>query len=446
MFFERPDSGELAVLVHLDLASENEPEDPREFEELVLSAGGDPLSLVTGFRKSPHPKYFVGTGKMEELCQVVKDNDAGLVIFNHNLSPSQERNLEHELKCRVLDRTGLILDIFAQRARTHEGKLQVELAQLKHMSTRLVRGWTHLERQKGGIGLRGPGETQLETDRRLLRVRIKSILKRLEKVRRQRDQGRRSRQRAEIPTVSLVGYTNAGKSTLFNRVTESKVFAADKLFATLDPTMRRVELEDVGPTILADTVGFISHLPHKLVEAFHATLEEAASASLLLHIVDAHSEERHANIQSVNEVLGEIGALELPTLTVYNKIDLLNGVTHRIDRDAQDKPIAVWLSAQTGEGCELLLKAVSELLADDMVCESFLLSPDMGKLRSLLYQHNSVVSEVPGENGDLLLEVRIPRPDFLRLLKTESLTPDQLQVVDQSNHEDFKSESEQKIA
>ena len=448
MFFERPDSGELAVLVHLDLASENEPEDPREFEELVLSAGGDPISLVTGFRKSPNPKYFVGTGKMEELCQVVKDNDAGLVIFNHNLSPSQERNLEHELKCRVLDRTGLILDIFAQRARTHEGKLQVELAQLQHMSTRLVRGWTHLERQKGGIGLRGPGETQLETDRRLLRVRIKSILKRLEKVRRQRDQGRRSRQRAEIPTVSLVGYTNAGKSTLFNRVTESKVFAADQLFATLDPTMRRVELEDVGPTILADTVGFISHLPHKLVEAFHATLEEAASASLLLHIVDAHSEERHANIQSVNEVLEEIGALELPTLTVYNKIDLLNGVTPRVDRDAQDKPVAVWLSAQTGEGCELLLKAISELLADDMVCESFLLSPDMGKLRSLFYQHNSVVSEAPGENGDLLLEVRIPRPDFLRLLKAESLTPNQLQVVDKSDHEDFKSEPklEQKIA
>ena len=448
MFFERPDSGELAVLVHLDLASENEPEDPREFEELVLSAGGDPISLVTGFRKSPNPKYFVGTGKMEELCQVVKDNDAGLVIFNHNLSPSQERNLEHELKCRVLDRTGLILDIFAQRARTHEGKLQVELAQLQHMSTRLVRGWTHLERQKGGIGLRGPGETQLETDRRLLRVRIKSILKRLEKVRRQRDQGRRSRQRAEIPTVSLVGYTNAGKSTLFNRVTESKVFAADQLFATLDPTMRRVELEDVGPTILADTVGFISHLPHKLVEAFHATLEEAASASLLLHIVDAHSEERHANIQSVNEVLEEIGALELPTLTVYNKIDLLNGVTPRVDRDAQDKPVAVWLSAQTGEGCDLLLKAISELLADDMVCESFLLSPDMGKLRSLFYQHNSVVSEAPGENGDLLLEVRIPRPDFLRLLKAESLTPNQLQVVDKSDHEDVKSESEleQKIA
>lgn len=444
MFFDRPDSGELAVLVHLDLASENEPEDPREFEELVLSAGGDPVTLVSGFRSSPHPKYFVGTGKVEELCEAVKENSAGLVIFNHNLSPSQERNLEHELKCRVLDRTGLILDIFAQRARTHEGKLQVELAQLQHMSTRLVRGWTHLERQKGGIGLRGPGETQLETDRRLLRGRIKSILKRLEKVRRQRDQGRRARSRAEIPTVSLVGYTNAGKSTLFNHVTESEVYAADQLFATLDPTMRRIELDDVGPAILADTVGFISHLPHKLVEAFHATLEEAASASLLLHVVDAHSEERHINIQRVNEVLEEIGAVELPTLTIFNKIDLLNGVPPRIDRDSRDNPVAVWLSAQTGEGCELLLQAISELLADEMVCDTYLLTPAMGRLRAMLYQSNSVVSESPIENGDLHLSIRIPRSDFLRLLKTENMTQDQLKIVSAASDQHF--ESDQKIA
>lgn len=429
MFFERPDSGELAVLVHINLVSDNEPEDPREFEELVLSAGGDPIALVTGSRGSPHPKYFVGTGKVEELRQIVSDHSAGLVIFNHNLSPSQERNLEHELKCRVLDRTGLILDIFAQRARTHEGKLQVELAQLQHMSTRLVRGWTHLERQKGGIGLRGPGETQLETDRRLLRGRIKSILKRLEKVRRQRNQGRRSRQRAEIPTVSLVGYTNAGKSTLFNRLTESDVYAADQLFATLDPTMRRIELDDVGPTILADTVGFISHLPHKLVEAFQATLEEAASASLLLHIVDAHAEDRHVNIQHVNEVLEEIGALELPTLTVFNKIDLLNHMAPRIDRDVRNKPLAVWLSAQTGDGCELLLQAVTELLADDIVCEHLILPPTMGKFRAMLYQHNAVVTEAQGDNGDLLLEVRIPRVDFHRLLKSEGLTPHQIHVL-----------------
>lgn len=444
MFFDRPDSGELAVLVHLDLASENEPEDPREFEELVLSAGGDPVTLVSGFRSSPHPKYFVGTGKVEELCRAVKENSAGLVIFNHDLSPSQERNLEHELKCRVLDRTGLILDIFAQRARTHEGKLQVELAQLQHMSTRLVRGWTHLERQKGGIGLRGPGETQLETDRRLLRGRIKSILKRLEKVRRQRDQGRRARNRAEIPTVSLVGYTNAGKSTLFNRVTESEVYAADQLFATLDPTMRRIDLEDVGPTILADTVGFISHLPHKLVEAFHATLEEAASASLLLHVVDAHSDERHTNIQRVNEVLEEIGAVELPTLTIFNKIDLLQDVPPRIDRDARDKPVAVWLSAQTGQGCELLLQAISELLADEMVSDTFLLTPAMGRLRAILYKSNAVVSESSTESGDLHLSIRIPRTDFLRLLKTENMTQDQLKVVSIVSDQQF--ESDQKIA
>jgi GTP-binding protein HflX len=432
LFFDRPDSGELAVLVHIDLASENEPEDPREFEELVLSAGGDPVSFITGHRNAPHPKYFVGTGKADELRQAVEENAAGLVIFNHNLSPSQERNLEHELKCRVLDRTGLILDIFAQRARTHEGKLQVELAQLQHMSTRLVRGWTHLERQKGGIGLRGPGETQLETDRRLLRERIKSILKRLEKVRRQRDQGRRSRLRAEIPTVSLVGYTNAGKSTLFNRLTTSDVYVANQLFATLDPTMRRIELDDVGPTILADTVGFISHLPHKLVEAFHATLEEAANASLLLHIVDAHSEERQTNIKRVNEVLEEITAHELPTLMVFNKIDLMGDAAARIDRDAHEKPVAVWLSAQTGEGCELLLEAISELLSHDIVCERFILPPTLSRLRAMFYQNNAVVSESQMDNGDILVEIRMPKPNFLRLLKAEGLTQKDLQVVGHS--------------
>jgi GTP-binding protein HflX len=239
-----------------------------------------------GQRDAPHPRAFVGSGKLEEIRDQVRLHDAEVVMFNHALSPSQERNLEKELQCRVLDRTGLILDIFAQRARTHEGKLQVELAQLQHMSTRLVRGWTHLERQKGGIGLRGPGETQLETDRRLLRARIRSITARLEKVRRQRDQGRRSRRRAEVPTVSLVGYTNAGKSTLFNYLTSSEVYAADQLFATLDPTLRRLELENIGPVILADTVGFIAHLPHKLVEAFKATLEETLNAYLLLHVID----------------------------------------------------------------------------------------------------------------------------------------------------------------
>ncbi|TNE81914.1 MAG: GTPase HflX, partial [Gammaproteobacteria bacterium] len=403
MFFDRPESGELAILVHLNLSSEDEPEDPREFEELVLSAGGDPVALISGQRSSPHPKYFVGTGKLEELSRLVQETCAELVIFNHNLSPSQERNLETVLKCRVLDRTGLILDIFAQRARTHEGKLQVELAQLQHMSTRLVRGWTHLERQKGGIGLRGPGETQLETDRRLLRARIKSIQKRLEKVRRQRDQGRRSRQRADLPTLSLVGYTNAGKSTLFNHLTDAEVYAADQLFATLDPTMRRIDLDGVGPVILADTVGFISHLPHKLVEAFRATLEEAASASLLLHVVDAHSDERAMNIARVDEVLSEIGALELPTLMVFNKIDLLEHAGPRLERDDGGRPCAVWLSAQTGVGVELLHEALTELLGSEMVNETFLLTPSMGRLRAMFYSSNAVVDEAQNEDGDVQL-------------------------------------------
>ena len=296
------------MLVHLHLGSESQREDPREFEELVLSAGGDPAAFIMGSRDTPHPRTFVGSGKLEEIMAEVHAQEAEIVMFNHSLSPSQERNLEAELQCRVLDRTGLILDIFAQRARTHEGKLQVELAQLQHMSTRLVRGWTHLERQKGGIGLRGPGETQLETDRRLLRARIKSIRGRLDKVRKQREQGRRSRIRAEIPTVSLVGYTNAGKSTLFNRLTDANVYAADKLFATLDPTLRRLDLDNVGPVVLADTVGFIAHLPHDLVEAFKATLEETLRADLLVHVVDAASQDRDANIYEVQDVLSEIGA------------------------------------------------------------------------------------------------------------------------------------------
>lgn len=431
MFFERPDSGELAVLVHLDIYNDSEREGPREFGELVLSAGGDPVAVVTGTRSTPNPKYFVGTGKLEEIRGLVAETGAGLVIFNHNLSPSQERNLERQLCCRVLDRTGLILDIFAQRARTHEGKLQVELAQLEHMSTRLLRGWTHLERQKGGIGLRGPGESQLETDRRLLRARIKSILKRLEKVRRQRDQGRRSRSRAEIPTVSLVGYTNAGKSTLFNSLTDSGVYAANQLFATLDTAMRRLEIDDVGTTIFADTVGFIRHLPHKLVEAFRATLEEAANAILLLHVVDAHSEERRDNIQQVHNVLEEIGAHELPELKVFNKIDLLDGVEPHIERDVRGRPVAVWLSAQTGAGLELLREAVSELLADDIFHETLSLPVGQAKLRALLYRHNAVVAESNAANGDFIIEARLPVQHLNRLLKSVPMTLAQLPVLSQ---------------
>ena len=429
MFFERPESGELAILVHLQLSHSHNSDDPREFEELVLSAGGDPVAFVTGQRSTPDAKFFIGTGKVEELAERVHLHEAKLVIFNHSLSPSQERNLENRLQCRVLDRTGLILDIFAQRARTHEGKLQVELAQLRHMSTRLIRGWTHLERQKGGIGLRGPGETQLETDRRLLRVRIKSIEARLDKVRKQRDQGRRSRLRASVPTISLVGYTNAGKSTLFNTLTHADVYAEDQLFATLDPTMRRVELPSSGPAVLADTVGFISHLPHRLVEAFRATLEEASHATLLLHVIDAAADERHSNIEQVDIVLEEIGAAELPQLKVYNKLDLLPDHRPKIERDDQGVATAVWLSANTGEGVELLFEALGERLGQQMICGCLYLAPHLARLRARLYALSVVDDEVYRDDGGSELVIVIPESEFCRLLSAEAIKPTDLEWV-----------------
>ncbi|WP_168013672.1 ribosome rescue GTPase HflX [Halomonas salinarum] len=415
MFFERPDAGETAILVHVDFQDEKEREDSGEFLELVRSAGAEPATLMQGSRSRPDSRTFIGSGKLEELKELREIHHAELVIFNHALSPSQQRNVEQALKCRVLDRTGLILDIFAQRARTHEGKLQVELAQLEYMSTRLVRGWTHLERQKGGIGLRGPGETQLETDRRLLRGRIKSIHKRLDKVRSQREQNRRARARAEIPSVSLVGYTNAGKSTLFNSVTQASVFAADQLFATLDPTLRRLEIEDVGPVVLADTVGFIRHLPHKLVEAFRATLQEAAEASLLVHVIDAADPDRELNVAQVDEVLEEIGADEVPCLKVMNKIDLF-GSAPRIERDGDGRPQSVWVSAQQGLGLDLLQQALSECLVEDVLDTSIALAPEQGKLRAGLHDLGAVREERFDEQGRTLLDIRLPRREFMQLM------------------------------
>jgi GTP-binding protein HflX len=413
--FERPDSGERAVLVHVNFPSETDQEDLQEFIELVRSAGADPVEVLTATRTSPEPRLFVGQGKADEIHAAVQTHAADVVIFNHVLRPSQERNLERLLSCRVLARTGLILDIFAQRARSFEGKLQVELAQLRHMSTRLVRGWTHLERQKGGIGLRGPGETQLESDRRMINARIKMINKRLDKVGRQREQGRRARSRAEVPTVSVVGYTNAGKSTLFNVLTGAHVFAANQLFATLDPTLRRMELPGIGPLVLADTVGFIRHLPHDLVAAFRATLEETCQADLLLHVIDAHDADRRAHIEQVNAVLREIGADDIPQLCVYNKVDLTGDEPHA-ERNGEGVIDRVWLSALRGTGLDLLTSALTEYFQGVQVHGWLCLPSRAGAIRSSLYQNGSVLSERVDDRGRWWIEVRMPRCDIDRLL------------------------------
>jgi GTP-binding protein HflX len=415
--FDRYEAGEQAILVHLDFPDENAREDLQEFEMLVSSAGVNALAIITGKRSTPHTKFFVGSGKAEEVAEAVKLHQANVVLFNHELSPSQEKNIEALCECRVVDRTTLILDIFAQRARTHEGKMQVELAQLKHMSTRLIRGWTHLERQKGGIGLRGPGETQLETDRRLLRDRMVNIRKRLERVEKQRQQGRRARTRAEIPTISLVGYTNAGKSTLFNIITQANVYAADQLFATLDPTLRKIEIEDVGRAILADTVGFIRHLPHDLVAAFKATLTETREAELLLHVIDISDDRRTENIEQVETVLKEIQAGDVPQLLICNKIDALEDIQPRIDRDDTGLPIRVWLSAQKGIGIELLFQALAERLGKKIVKHNLCLPPSEGKLRGVFYQLNSIVDESYDEDGNCLLKIKLPAREWDRLIK-----------------------------
>lgn len=419
-FFERHQGGERAILVHLCMRHEQQfDDDLDEFRLLASSAGVEELAILQGQRQRPDPRLYAGSGKVEELRQLVEQHEADVVLFNHELTPAQERNIEREVKCRVLDRTGLILDIFAQRARTFEGKLQVELAQLQHLSSRLVRGWTHLERQKGGIGLRGPGETQLETDRRLLRQRIVYLTERLDKVRQTRAQGRASRQKAQVPAVAIVGYTNAGKSTLFNWLARADVYAADQLFATLDPTLRRIDLPGFGPMVLADTVGFIRHLPHKLVDAFRATLEETVEAELLLHVVDAASPERERNMEAVLEVLAEVGT-SAPILTVYNKIDLLETHTPRLDRDEAGRPAAVWLSARERSGLDVLEAAVAECLGDEMVEQDLALGPAQGRLRARLFALGAVLSERHDEQGELLLHIRLPRQELDHLLRREA--------------------------
>jgi GTP-binding protein HflX len=405
--FERPRAGERAVLVRLGLKTAVKPEDLEEFEQLARSAGAQPVATVTGRRERPDSRYFVGSGKAEEIASVARSENAELILVDHPLSASQERNLERLAGRRVLDRSGLILDIFAQRARSFEGKLEVELAQLKHLSSRLVRGWTHLERQKGGIGLRGPGETQLETDRRLLAARVRSVTRRLERLTQQRETGRSARSAVPVPAVTLVGYTNAGKSTLFQALTGSAVYIANQLFATLDPTVRRLQLPGGAPVVLADTVGFIRELPHELVAAFRSTLQEARGAQLLLQIVDASDPRRDEHIEQVDSVLREIGAGEIPQLRVYNKIDRLGLAPYR-DRDADGQTAAVWISAAQGTGLELLRESVAERL-DLQVQRLWLHLPAAsGALRARLYTQGVVRDERTLDDGALEMLVELP--------------------------------------
>ena len=423
--FERPRGGERAILVGVGIGHPVDPHDTAEFAALAASAGTLVVGTVLGSRARPDPQYFVGSGKAEEIRLCAVAHEAEVVLVDQTLSPSQERNLEKLTGRRVLDRNGLILDIFAQRARSFEGKLQVELAQLSHLSTRLVRGWTHLERQKGGIGLRGPGETQLETDRRLIAKRIRTLKSRLEKLARQRDTGRHVRREVPVPTVALVGYTNAGKSTLFNALTDSSTYVADQLFATLDPTVRRVKLAGVGEVVLADTVGFVRALPHELVAAFRSTLQEARDADLLLHVVDAGDPLRDERIEQVREVLRGIGAGDIRELMVFNKIDLL-GEQPRVVQgaDGVDGPgiaALVSVSAATGSGLPGLREALARAVRPNQVRRTLHLELLAAAIRSDLYKRNAVRSERQCDDGSWDLDVELDLSEVDKLLGSKGV-------------------------
>jgi GTP-binding protein HflX len=426
VFFDRPGTGTQVLLVHIE-QRDSELASASELQELALSAGLEPVGCVISKRKFPHPGTYIGKGKLDEISTVSTEVGAELIVFDEDLSPTQERNIEKILEKRVLSRTGLILEIFAQRARTHEGKLQVELAQLQHASTRLVKGWTHLDRQRGGsgkgqgssAGLGGTGETQLESDQRMLSDRIKKINQRLVKVRKQRSQNRRARKRSEIKSVSLAGYTNAGKSTLFNWLSSANVHAADQLFATLDPTLRRLEIPLVGKVVLTDTVGFIRQLPHTLVDAFRATLEEVTEANLIMHVVDAAAEERQERIDEVNKVLEEIDAEAVPQLIVYNKSDLISKAPI-VERDDKGKPVRVWVSALEGEGIELITGCLTELLSEDVVETTITLMPDQGRLRAQFMALGAVTRENTDSQGKINLDLRIEQRSLDRLIRSSS--------------------------
>ena len=424
--FERPQSGERAILLHASPGGIPDLNEREEFAELAVSAGADIVDELISSRRRPDSRYFVGQGKLDDLEQSVESHHADLVISSASLSPSQERNLERTLKCRVLDRAGLILDIFAQRARSFEGKLQVELAQLRHLSTRLVRGWTHLERQKGGIGLRGPGEMQLETDRRLIGKRIRQLEQRLDHVDTRRTINRQNRLRAEIPTVALVGYTNAGKSTLFNALTKAGVYVEDKLFATLDPTVRRLELPGGSEVIIADTVGFVRDLPHELIAAFRSTLQEAREADLILHLIDVSDPNRWQRVRQVNAVLKELEADRVPQIRVYNKIDKLDRQP-RLTNNQKGEGRAVWLSAVTGEGIPLLLDAVGKRLRRKKVHGVLRLRASQGRQRALLFDMGAVLQEKPVDDGGWILEVEMSERDYHRFVKREKLSAEILE-------------------